>query len=264
MIEKTIHYCWFGGNPLPSIASKCIKSWKRYCPDYKIVRWDESNFDIHCNKWCSIMYEQKRWAFLSDYARLRIIYENGGIYLDTDVELVKSLDSVLDDECFMGLDTTQMVANGLGFGAERHHSIIRDNMLEYENVTDFYHPELNSHITTRLLQPYGLDCNSQTVQKLYVGDSMEVPKRKITIYPPEYFCAKHTHTGIITITKNTMAIHHFECSWDTVEGRKKQQERWVKYRKEYNRKIPKLLIRKIIGDHNVEAIKKRVGKKDAL
>ena len=112
-IPKVIHYCWFGGNPLPKSAKKCIDSWKKYCPDYKIIRWDESNFDINCTPYCEKLYNEKRWAFLSDYARLKIIYENGGIYFDTDVELVKPLDDLLHNQCFMGIDTTFLVSNGL-------------------------------------------------------------------------------------------------------------------------------------------------------
>ena len=250
MIQKTIHYCWFGGNPLPPLAEKCIRSWKKYCPDYEIVRWDESNFDVYCNAWCSAMYEQKKWAFLSDYARLKVIYENGGIYLDTDVELVRSLDTVIENKAFMGLDTTKMVANGLGFGAEKEHPFIRDNMLAYEAVTDFDKPELNSWITTRLLTPYGIDCESNEIQ--HIAD--------VTIYPPEYFCSKHTHTGIITITPNSISIHHFNCSWDTKEGRAKQNARWKKYRKQYVLQTPKRALRKILGDDAVDALKRKLGR----
>ena len=248
MIQKTIHYCWFGGNELPPLARKCIKSWQKYCPDYEIIRWDESNFDVHCNTWCSAMYEQGKWAFLSDYARLKVIYDNGGVYLDTDVELVKSLDAVLQDSAFMGLDTTKMVANGLGFGAETHHPFIRDNMLVYEAVTDFSSPELNSWITTRLLTPHGLDCDSLEIQ--HIGD--------VTIYPPEYFCSKHTHTGLITLTENSISIHHFNCSWDTDERRQKQNARWKEYRKQYILQTPKRVLRKILGDSTVEAVKRKL------
>ncbi len=251
MIEKTIHYCWFGGNPLPPLAKKCIRSWKKYCPDYNIVRWDESNFDVNCNAWCSAMYQQKKWAFLSDYARLKIVYENGGIYLDTDVELVKSLDCVISNDAFMGLDTTEMVANGLGFGANKKHPFIYKNMLAYETVTDFSSPELNSWITTRLLTPYGIDCKSNMIQ--CVAD--------VTIYPPDFFCCKHTHTGAIAMTPNSVSIHHFNCSWDTAERRASQNARWKKYRRQRFFCFFKRALRKIIGDGAVDAIKKRLGRK---
>ena len=249
MIEKTIHYCWFGGNPLPKLAKKCIASWQKYCPDYKIIQWDETNFDINCNEWCREMYKQKKWAFLSDYARLKIIYEMGGIYLDTDVELVKGLDPLVSNSCFMGFDTTGLVNNGLGFGAEKHNAFIKNNMDEYDKVTDFNSPELNSWITTRLLEKYNIDCESKEIQ--FLGD--------ITVYPSEYFCSKHTHTGLIEITPNTFSIHHFECSWDTEDGRKKQKDRWKKHKKEYYKQAPKRLLRRIVGNDIVDRIKRLIG-----
>ena len=103
MIPKKIHYCWFGGNPLPELAIRCIESWKKYCPDYEIIRWDESNYDVTKNKYMYQAYENKRWGFVPDYARLDIIYNYGGIYLDTDVELLNSLDDLLDQKCFLGI-----------------------------------------------------------------------------------------------------------------------------------------------------------------
>lgn len=250
MIEKIIHYCWFGGSPLPKSVEKCMRSWKKYCPDYEILRWDESNFDINCNAWCAEMYKQKRWAFLSDYARLKIVYENGGVYLDTDVQLVKALDEVMNNSCFMGLDTTNMVANGLGFGAKMGHPFIKENMDAYEVLSDFNNPELNSWITTRLLEKYGVDCDSKVIQKL----------DGITIYPADYFCAKHTHTGIITITPNTISIHHFDCSWNTEEGQARQRARWNKYRREHSRQIIKRTLRKLLGNDTVDAMKRKLGR----
>ncbi len=162
---------------------------------------------------------------------------------------MKSLDSVIENKAFMGLDTTELVNNGLGFGAEKDHPFIRENMEAYEAVSDFQNPELNSWITTRLLEPYGIEKNSTRIQYL----------SGITIYPTEYFCSKHTHTGIITRTAKTISIHHFNCSWDTEEGRAKQNERWKKYRKIHLRQAPKRTLRKILGDNTVDAIKRRLG-----
>lgn len=102
MIPKIIHYCWFGGKPLPEMAEKCIASWRKYNPGYQIKRWDENNFDLECDFFPGEAYQVGRWAFVSDYARLKIIYENGGIYLDTDVEVIKSLDELLSFQCFLG------------------------------------------------------------------------------------------------------------------------------------------------------------------
>lgn len=245
MIPKTIHYCWFGGNPLPRSAKKCINSWQKQCPDYQIIEWNERNFDVNCNAYCSAMYAQKKWAFLSDYARLKIIYEYGGVYLDTDVELIRSLDRVINNNAFMGLETTETVATGLGFGAEKGCSFVKENMLEYENFADLSNPIPCPEITTKLLDKYGLDRQSNQIQRL----------AGITIYPVEYFCPKHTHTGIVTITPKTISIHHFDGSWNTDEERSKTLARWKKYRFEEVKLAPKVLLRRIIGDKSVESIK---------
>ena len=105
MIPKKIHYCWFGGNEMPEVVIKCIKSWKEIMPDYEIIRWDESNYDVKKCKFISDAYAEKKWAFVSDYARLDILYDHGGIYLDTDVEVLKSLNDLLDLDGFCGFET---------------------------------------------------------------------------------------------------------------------------------------------------------------
>ena len=124
MIPKIIHYCWFGGKPLPEMAEKCIASWRKYNPGYQIKRWDENNFDLECDFFPGEAYQVGRWAFVSDYARLKIIYENGGIYLDTDVEVIKSLDELLSFQCFLGAETDGYIATGLGFGAEKGSTVV--------------------------------------------------------------------------------------------------------------------------------------------
>ena len=118
MIPKKIHYCWIGGNPLPELAIKCIESWKKYCPDYEIIEWNEKNYDFRKNQFMREAYDEKKWGFVPDYARLDIIYEHGGIYLDTDVEIIKPLDSLLKEQGFAGMEQPGIVALGLGFGAE--------------------------------------------------------------------------------------------------------------------------------------------------
>lgn len=107
MIPKIIHYIWFGGNPLPELAVKCIESWKKYCPDYEIMIWDERNFDVSVCAYTKEAYDAKKWAFVSDYVRLKALYEYGGIYMDTDVELVKSLDGFLHEKAFSGFETKE-------------------------------------------------------------------------------------------------------------------------------------------------------------
>ena len=134
MIPRTIHYCWFGPEPLPKRVKKCIRSWEKLCPDYQIVRWNEQNFDIHYNQFTKDAYEAGKWAFVSDVARLYIIYHHGGIYLDTDVELLKPLDSFLAQKAFMGVEYNGLIATGLGFGAEKHVEVIKELLDEYDRV----------------------------------------------------------------------------------------------------------------------------------
>ena len=125
MIPKKIHYCWFGRGEKPKLARRCIASWKKFCPDYEIIEWNEDNFDINTNAYMQMCYEQKRYAFLTDYLRLLIIQEHGGVYFDTDVEVVKPLDDLLDSGAFFGFETDQYVNTGEGFGAEAGHPVVR-------------------------------------------------------------------------------------------------------------------------------------------
>ena len=139
MIPKVIHYCWFGGNPMPKLAKKCIKSWKKYLPDYEIIEWNESNFDINCCNYVKEAYQEQKFAYVSDYARLKIIYDNGGIYLDIDVEIIKPLDDLLKYDSFFGFENPEFIATGLGFGAVKHNKIVKQMMDEYGN--NHYHIE---------------------------------------------------------------------------------------------------------------------------
>ena len=168
MIPKKIHYCWFGGNPLPKSAIKCINSWKKYCPDYEIIEWNENNFDINMNGYTRMCYEQKKFAFLSDYVRLLVIYQNGGLYFDTDVELIKNPDFLLNTNAFFGFETEikkspnpqkAEVNTGLGFGAIQNSKILQillnayDSLLNGENGV-IMGPKLN----TAGLEKAGLIC----------------------------------------------------------------------------------------------------------
>jgi hypothetical protein len=124
MIPKVIHYCWFGGKPLPLDVEQCIRSWKKFCPDYEIRQWNESNYDVGKHPFMKAAYETGSWAFVSDYARLDIIYNHGGVYLDTDVELLKDLQPLLELDCYFGMQQDRnLIATGLGFGAVKGHGI---------------------------------------------------------------------------------------------------------------------------------------------
>lgn len=208
MIPKIIHYCWFGGKEKPEGVKKCIDSWKKYCPDYEIIEWNESNYDVSKNKYMYEAYQAKKWGFVPDFARLDIIYENGGIYLDTDVEIIKSLDSLLDNKCYMGFEDGVHVNPGLGFGAVKHNVMIKKIMdeiygsLSFLNADNTYNTIPSPNYNTKFLLKHGLKQNN-TLQNV----------SGITIYPTEYLCPKDYNTFKIQTTNNTYSIHHFDMSW---------------------------------------------------
>ena len=215
MIPKIIHYCWFGGKPLPKSARKCIDSWERYCPDYKIVRWDETNFDVECHPFCKAAYEAKAWAFVSDYARLKIVYENGGIYLDTDVEVLKSLDELLECNCYFGIEQVVFLCNtGLGFGAENASRVVRD-MLELYDAIDF-----DKTRTKEIACPF-LN-NEVLIRYGYKYSDSIVDVNGIRVYPPKYFDPfAPSGNAKDLLCEETFSIHHYSNSW----GSKSEQIR---------------------------------------
>ena len=208
MIPKVIHYCWFGKGELPELALKCIDSWKRLCPDYEIKEWNESNFDLNVSDFVKEAYEEKRWAFVSDYARLWIVFNYGGVYLDTDVQLVKSLDELLDNKCFLGAETTGLVNTGLGFGAEKNNAVIKLLLNEY----DGRHFKMNNGVYDIIPCPQK---NTAPLKKMGYRFSEDVifKTNLVTVYTPEYFCPINYQTGELFITENTISIHHFSASW---------------------------------------------------
>ena len=205
-IPKTIHYCWFGNGEKPKLAKKCIESWKTYCPDYFFIEWNEKNFDISKYQYTRYCYKEKKWAFLSDFVRLIVVYENGGIYLDTDVEIIKSLDELLTNDAFYGFENDEYVATGLGFGAQPNNSTVKAMIEEYNKLkTDkkgnyelINCPRLN----TKALMDFGLVCN---------GKKQSI--RSAEIYPAEFFNPLNDATGELLITENTYTINHYGKSW---------------------------------------------------
>lgn len=213
-IPKIIHYCWFGGKKLSELSIKCIESWKKYFPDYEIKRWDESNFDINICDYVREAYAAKKWAFVSDYARFWILYNEGGVYFDTDVEVIRSFDDIIDCGPFMGCerslnDSVIRVAPGLGIAARRQMDLYK-RLLDYYEKKSFYNE--NGEIdcttvveyTTTILKFYGLKetKNTQTIAG-------------INIYPTDFFCPMNYETGEIIITENTHSIHRYSESWKT-------------------------------------------------
>ena len=209
-IPKSIHYIWFGGKPIPEHLQKYIDSWSKFCPDYEIKLWNENNYDITKNKYCKNMYELGKFAYASDYARLDIIYQYGGIYLDTDVELVKKIDELLYYKAFFSLNFTEIgesvVATGAGFGGVKHCPIIKENLDEYNNVTekefnniciDFTHNAFRKHKEFAIVEN---------------KDVFSVIDGYAILFPNEFFHPFDIfHRG--KITEKTFAIHHSEFSY---------------------------------------------------
>lgn len=219
MIPKIVHYCWFGGNPLPEDAVKCIESWKKYLPDYEIIEWNENNFDLNCCQFVKDAYKEKKWAFITDCVRLYAMVSEGGIYMDTDVEVCKPLDEFLSEQAFSGFQTEDSIPTGIMACEKGYH--VFEKMLNDYNTRSFYNEDGSLNITPNVVyiteeyKKYGLVLNNQkqTVEGF-------------TLYPVDYFCAKSWKTGIVNKTENTYTIHHFAGSWFSDEDK---QMRKVKH-----------------------------------
>lgn len=207
VIPKVIHYCWFGHNPIPDRYKRWMESWHKFCPDYEIREWNEDNYDITKNKYMYDAYQNKKWGFVPDYARLDIIYEHGGIYLDTDVELVQNLDDMLYQKGFAGFESSDFVNFGLGFGAVRGLPVIREMRDAYDKRC-FLNQDGTLNLTaspayqTEILLEKGLQLDGE-YQRL--GD--------FVIYPEKMFSGKCYDTRRIRLTTYTKSIHHYDASW---------------------------------------------------
>lgn len=213
MIPKIIHYCWFGGKPLPKLAEKCIASWKEFCPDYEIRRWDESNTNLNANDYICEAYENKKWAFITDYIRLKVLYEIGGIYMDTDVQVCKSLDSFLFDAAFSGFENEYQIPTGI-MASEAGHPFLKELLAYYEG-RHFIKADGSFDQTT----------NVETITRIGLKNGLIPNDTKQTIcgmtfYPHDVFCPKSHVTGEINGTESTVCVHHFDGSWKTETERK--------------------------------------------
>lgn len=216
MIPKKIHYCWFGGKPLPDEAKQYIESWKKYCTDYEIIEWNESNFDINCCCYVREAFEAKKWAFVSDYARFYVLYKYGGVYFDTDVEMIRSINDIVEKGAFMGIEAGKdiLVNPGLGIGAESGNAIYRE-ILDYYDSQSFY---LNDGSVNKMTVVTRV---SEILKKNGYKASGRIEKvRNITIYPEDYFCPMNYHNGKVNITENTRTIHHYAETWHNPAERK--------------------------------------------
>lgn len=209
MIPKKIHYCWFGGHPLPKSAQKCIDSWRQFLPDYEIIQWDESNFDVNLIPYTLEAYKAKKYAFVSDYARFYIIREYGGIYFDTDVEIIRPFDDILALGGFMGYENNSEINPGLGFAAEPDNLVVT-------RVTEHY----------QRLHGFSLDGNGESAMTVVqhvtnvikelgyeFGNNSQFTIQNITIYPKDWFNPRDSLTGKLETTRNTRSIHWYDNSW---------------------------------------------------
>ena len=243
MIPKIIHYCWFGRGPLPELAQKCIASWKKYLPDYEIKEWNEDNFDVNIIPYTTEAYKAKKYAFVSDYARFWILYQYGGIYFDTDVEVIRPIDDIVERGNFMGFETDpklQVKADaseasvnpGLGMGVAPGRGIIKKMLDFYEGRHFEFIPggigQLTIvHITTEVLLKAGLKLQ-QGIQQV---DDM-------WIYPAEYFCPINLKTGRIHVRPNTRTIHHYVGTW---------QDKHFSFKEWIKKVLPESLLLKVIA-----------------
>lgn len=206
MIPKKIHYCWFGHGKKPKLADKCIESWRKYCPDYELIEWNESNFTINCNRYVQEAYEKKKYAFVTDYVRLHALYYHGGIYMDTDVEVVKPLNVFLQHNAFSGFESPEHVPTGI-MACEKNFPLFKELLDHYEskafiNASGEMDMTTNVQSITSALEKYGLVKNG----------SFQVV-HNFALYPRDYFCPLDDATGVLYKTSNTHTIHWFSKSW---------------------------------------------------
>lgn len=205
MIPKTIHYCWFGGKEKPKLAKKCIDSWKKYCPEYKIIEWNETNFDVNSNGYTRYCYENKKWAYLSDFVRLLVVAEHGGIYFDTDVELIKKPDELLVYDAYFGFETDSTINTGLGFGAVKNSPVIESMIQQYSQMK----PDENGNYSTT-------NCPKlNTAALIPLGLKLDGTRQNICgaeILPIDYLNPYDNPTGRLTKTTNTFSIHWYSKS----------------------------------------------------
>ena len=206
MIPKIIHYCWFGGAEKPALAEKCIQSWRKFCPDWEIIEWNEQNFDLDENPYVRYCFDNKKWAFLSDYVRLAVVCRQGGVYFDTDVELLKPLDNLMEQEAFFGFENDDNVATGLGFGAVPNHATVNAMLEQYLTLRPDAEGKFSltpcPALNTEALIPLGLQRNGR--QQTVAG---------AVILPVDFMNPYDDATGRMKKTKNTLSIHWYNKSW---------------------------------------------------
>lgn len=209
-MNKIIHYCWFGGKKKPSKLKYYIKTWKKYLPDYEIMEWNESNFDVNMFDFTKEAYKNKKWAFVSDVARVYALKEYGGIYFDTDVEIIKNVDFILDNEIWLGREDENYLATAMFGVKEAHNKHIEDIFNFYKDLkfdaNDVY-KYTNPKIFTKHFEKYGLK----------KGNTNQVLDGDIHIYAKDYFNPKSYDGKNNTFSNNTCIVHHFDATWTPID-----------------------------------------------
>lgn len=251
MIPKTIHYCWFGRNPKPRLTEKCIKSWKKFCPGYEIIEWNEDNFELSAMPlYVRQAYEAKKWAFVTDYVRLELLHAHGGIYLDTDVELIKPLDALLENKAYFGFEDGKHVNTGHGCGAEKGAMILKEMMADYAGIP-FILPDGSFDLTPCPQR------NTEVFLRLGLmqDNSRQLLDGGVLILPSDRFAPKDWKTGELHITENTLSVHHYDASWYTPAERRELEKR---QRKEKLSHLPSEIGTRLLGEENYEKIRRKI------
>lgn len=193
---------------MTKLGERCLKSWKKYCPDYEIIRWDENNFDINSNLYCKQAYEAKKYAFVSDYIRLWAMVNHGGIYMDTDVEVIKPLDGFLEHKAFSGFENSTQIPTGI-MACEKNFPLFSELLSDYANRSFIMeNGEFNRTTNVKYI-------TDKSLGKGLVANNSLQDIENFVLYPNDYFCPIDTQTSKLRLTVNTHTIHHFEASWYT-------------------------------------------------
>lgn len=249
MIPKIIHYCWFGGNPLPRLAKKCIRSWKRYCRGYEIREWNEHNFDLaSAPLYVRQAYEAKKWAFVTDYVRLYAMTQYGGIYMDTDVEVIAPLDQYLNNRAFSGFEDMKHIPTGI-MACEKGFPLFEE-FLRYYDDAEFIKPDgtldmtTNVIIMTNIVKKYGFQGN---------GHYQNI--EGFALYPREIFCPMDAGSRMFYKSKDTATIHWFSASWIAPEQRAQLQAWLREVKKDRIRHLPNIFLLTLLGESRYEKLK---------
>lgn len=256
MIPRIIHYCWFGGNPMPPLAKKCIKSWHKYCKDYELREWNEQTFDISSAPlYVRQAYEAKKWAFITDYVRLYAMVNYGGVYMDTDVEVIKPLDQYLQHQAFSGFEDGVNIPTGI-MACEKGFPLFA-TFLKYYDTASFYLEDgtmnltSNVKIMTDICLKLGLQQNN-TYQVL----------EGFALYPRDVFCPVSHKDGKLHKTKATATIHWFAGSWmnHKISGTRRQQVRYEKWEQAISFVLhsSNRICKRLLGDEKYESLKRRL------